>query len=138
MSLDFDLTEIPDYENVCYYPDGQMNVVTNAIIFAMMGTHTGGEITAKNAEEVFVRISILERIHGPYLTMKGGEPRPITLADVRAHVGLKTNAYSTGKRRFKDDIAASLFRVARTRARMQAKDAESGVDALKQSVGART
>jgi len=97
MSLDYNLTGIKDYEKVCLTEDDGRKVHsarTDSLIWATM--YIGMEqITEKNFEEFYIRLSIYERIFGAsvyrYVNMKR-EGVYITLADVKNHIGLKTNA----------------------------------------------
>jgi hypothetical protein len=49
------------------------------------------QITEKNYEEFYSRAALLEKLFGASL-LKGGEPRPMTLEDIKAYIGLSTNA----------------------------------------------
>lgn len=89
MSLDFRLSDIEDYENVCWLDEDQMNPVTKALIFATMAVGLSG-ITEANAEEFFGRLRVVESTQGTYLV--GAAPsRFITPEMVRQHIGLATN-----------------------------------------------
>jgi hypothetical protein len=115
MSLNWNVTGIENHDEVCWftadadYPDHGMvkgkqylAPLTNALIWHSLGTGIG-TIKAENAAEVYARISFVEALHGPSLR-KDGEPRPITIEDVQAHVGLTTNAS------FKDESRASFLK----------------------------
>jgi hypothetical protein len=92
-----------------------MNAVTNALIWMMMSLGVKGRITAMNVEEVILQVMIEQRLFGPTLRQKktGTDewmPRYITPDEVRAHVGLHTNAFgkSNTKRAFKEKIWKNL------------------------------
>ena len=69
--------------------------VTEVLIYGALMTGIG-EITDANAAEVYARFSFYEQLNGAFLrtSVLGAHdrPRPITVADIVAHVGLTTNA----------------------------------------------
>lgn len=107
MSLDFDLTKIKNWTEVCNMTsqhDIPMDGIkvgdrirrpkTSAIIWAMLaveGSKTGA-ITEENAEDIFKRIYIWERVVGALLQNDEG-PMYITFEEVKAHIGLSTNVF---------------------------------------------
>lgn len=103
MSLDWSLTEIKDYETLCWIapPEGDagqgdkvLNPVTNTIIWATMAVGIG-HLTENRAEEFHDRLTFIERLFGPMSKKLDEEGKivglPITLDDVKAHIGLRTN-----------------------------------------------
>jgi len=95
MSLDWDITEVEDYQNVCWIPDGEefrLNPITDALIWLSITTSIG-TITEENWKDVYRRIWLDEKLHGARLR-EGSDPRPITPEDVFKHIGLRTNVYS--------------------------------------------
>jgi hypothetical protein len=110
MPLTWDTAEIENYEEVCFMHaeadmpahgieagDRMLNPVTNALIWASLGTGIG-KIKDTNAAEVYARIRLIEALHGPLLYRPGSKDG-ITLDDVRKHIGLTTNAAFTDKSR---------------------------------------
>lgn len=96
MSLDWKLTGIADYEKLCweYNDEGErtrLNPVTDAIIWYMMFTDIGWELTAKNADEFYKRIQFFNALNDSIITYGDGKPRTITLDEVKAHIGLHVN-----------------------------------------------
>jgi hypothetical protein len=99
MSLDWDISDISNYEKVCWLSvtdpaeieelrnsrrmfsvpwretdDGVfqvLNPVTNALIWLMMSLGLKGEITAQNAEEAVLQVMIEQRLHGALLQVRG-------------------------------------------------------------------
>lgn len=68
-----------------------LHVVTDALIW-VLGLFVGiPEINEKNAEKVFLRIRIYEKVWGPFLTGKPADSPYFTWEEVHSHVGLKTN-----------------------------------------------
>jgi hypothetical protein len=112
MSLTYDLTTVKDrkekYPNKAH-EDGEesMNDITHMLIFSSMVTGIG-EITSKNAQEVFSRIRMSEMVHGGYFHDANGGRRNITLQEVTDHVGLKTNAGNITKAKFHGWIIRAL------------------------------
>lgn len=90
MSLDYDLRKV----DAAIRTDAEWPV-TQAIIFLTMSIGMG-EITATNVFDFAVRVHAAEAVMGPWVhTMSEGAavPRPITVADIRARIGLKTNVF---------------------------------------------
>ena len=100
MALTYDLTAIPDYAQVCYTEDGTLAPVTHALVMLMLHLGLRGSITAKNAEEAVIQVAATQRAFGAQLREQDDDgrwtiPRFITPDEVRAHVGLVTNANVT-------------------------------------------
>lgn len=73
----------------------RMNPLTNALIWATMSVRLGS-VTAENYGEFWLRINLLERLSGHFMSQRdeagdGFEARPITLEEVKAHIGLGCN-----------------------------------------------
>ena len=98
MSLNYDLSEIEDWENRCRVlrDDGTLSHVlsgiTEALIFATM-TIDLGEITQKNHIEFYTRMMMYK-----FITPRAFEG--VTLDDVKAHIGLTTNVMNTTPLKF--------------------------------------
>lgn len=86
-----------------------MDPKSDAMIWHTLNTGIG-TITPLNAAEVYARIALVEELYGPSLRMPdekdGGKLKPyyLTIDDVRAHIGLVTNAS------FKDESRASYLK----------------------------
>ena len=106
MPLTWDVTEVENHQQITTLVaerddpaygvkagQEQWHPVTMALVWHSLSTGIGS-ITEKNADEVYARIELCERLHGPTLRDKDGE-RPITPEDVRAHIGLHTNVGQT-------------------------------------------
>ena len=128
MPLHWNLTKIADHEKVCYDDrDGKkyMNPVTETLIYHTM-TVGINQITEKNVEEFFLREeavatvlgaplvkssdlcssdgTVLEEGRGPFENVK------ITLAEIRQHIGLHTNASNMTLAAFKKHMGEVLWR----------------------------
>jgi len=101
MSLNWDLTNVKDYEKLCYIeldeineetgkPYCQLQPLTNALIWAGIPVGLNG-ITEDNYVEWWHRLAALQSWHGAYLMDADGNDKVITLADVKAHIGLDVN-----------------------------------------------
>jgi len=103
MPLTWDLGEIQDYENECFIKveedmpmrglkagESVLSPITNALIWHTLNVGMGA-ITPDSAPEFFARVKLVEMLYGASLRDAEGE-RPITMDDVRQHIGLKTNA----------------------------------------------
>ena len=104
MSLDYNLTAIKNYREVCWLPDPTegakdgaviLNPVTQALIFGAMAIGIG-EITPATAEEFWQRVAMEEKINGSWLKQEQDGTmvdRLLTPADIYAHMGLRTNVF---------------------------------------------
>lgn len=102
MSLNYDLSKIKDSDTVCWTPDPDrpdkkiMNPVTQALIFGAMAIGIG-EITPRTAAEFWQRVAIEEKVNGAWLKQVDDNDnrtdRPLTPADIYAHLGLVTNVF---------------------------------------------
>lgn len=101
MALNYRLTNIKGWEELCYtVATEDMNnffvyakkgekiiqPITNALIFATLAVGMG-EITEENYHEFWARVAAWEGVGGAFLI-----GHRITLLDVKAHIGLWTNA----------------------------------------------
>lgn len=96
MPLTWDVTKVIDHESVCFNEDGSVKLATEAIVFYTMPLGLG-EISVDNAAEFYGRVKLYEALYGPLMRDGDGEPRPLTLEEVRAHVGLTTNVAKESK-----------------------------------------
>jgi len=100
MALEWDVTQIEDHKSLVWPEDRKdredsMNPVTKALIFHMMSAGFTG-ITEDNYAEVTMRIAAWEAVMGTSISDREDDsdewsPRPITVADVKRHIGLRTN-----------------------------------------------
>lgn len=117
MPLTFDLTNIRNYEEVCYVwkkapegvtaekasatgrrvqprPDGLywkvLNPVTEGIILITAPLNIG-QITEENAAEFWTRLRILEKMNGPIFIHPKDGPKFTDAMTVEQHIGLYTN-----------------------------------------------
>jgi hypothetical protein len=95
MSLNYSLTDIKDHETLCWaeLEDGRVRMKprTEEIIFSCMAVEIG-KITEENYKEFYYRLKLWD-------TLSMFENRnTIPLEDIKAHVGLSTNVYPSGKR----------------------------------------
>lgn len=126
MGLHWNLTDIADMDNVCFeeadhdsrmggYKKGDriMRSVTNALIWATIPVGLGS-ITAENMALFSKRLRVYESAFGAFLQEKkeGGRwgDRFITDADVKAHVGLSTNASRLTDAKFRAQVMERLER----------------------------
>lgn len=121
MALTWDVSKIHDYENVTSIVaeedlpsygvkagETMWNPVTTALVWHSLSTGIG-DITEENADEVYARIALVEKLHGANL-IRDGKPRYITPEEVRAHIGLTTNVFPVETRaKFLKRQAASFL-----------------------------
>lgn len=103
MSLDYSLEEIKDFRVVCLTEDGEVSQVTTAIIFETIVTGIN-RITKSTVSEFLWRSKVISLTkESPLLevmTKDGPTGRDLTLDEVKAHVGLKTNAAPLSRWKF--------------------------------------
>ncbi len=93
MSLNWNCEAVEDFDNVCMKEDDTLSNLTETLIWA--GASVGyGEITKKNYVNYHKRMAFIEAMRGVYLrTEVRGKvvDRPITVNDIKKHIGLHTN-----------------------------------------------
>lgn len=112
MALTWDFHNIKDHKTLCWLepedPQSRMNPITEALVWMtlIVGIY---EITEKNYMEFYFRVSFEEKLNGSFLT-NSKDPKqkvpPLTLEQVKSHIGLRTNAGSYTKSQF----ALKLFK----------------------------
>jgi len=114
MSLNFDLTGIENYKELCWEPThrggDRLNPITETLVFAAQIVGVA-DINDKTKGEFFRRLSMLEHVGGSFVqksTPKGSVMLYITRKDVDAHVGLKTNADIKTKTQFNKVIIRTV------------------------------
>jgi hypothetical protein len=130
MSLNYELGEIPNYKEVCFYdvkddegkPARRMKGVTESLIWLTIPC-LFGVITEKNHVEIYRRIHAYEHARGAMRFDKEGNPVYVTLADVKAHIGLRTNVSTESEAAFKRELLARMFRDADNAIAKEQRDA---------------
>jgi len=96
MSLNWNLSEVTDYETVCFYGEGndqQMRVSTDRLIWGAMSVGMN-KITKENYREFASRMSQLN-------VARGWPANQSEILDsAKAHIGLWTNASSMSESEF--------------------------------------
>jgi hypothetical protein len=94
MRLIWDLSNIKNYESVCWVDgdegDIRLNPVTETLIYATLSVGLGS-ITEKNLDEFVGRFRVMERLQGPFMRNGDGSDSRLTDDELAAHVGLVTN-----------------------------------------------
>jgi hypothetical protein len=121
MSLNWNLSEIKNHDDLCWNEDETMNPVTHTMIFATMIVGLHG-ITEKNVGQFAARLELYQNLHGELMIGPDG-PVAVTTEDVIDHIGLRCNVSDETdaawiKRTVTDDLK-------RNGARYQRKFAES-------------
>ncbi len=126
MPLNWRLSKIHDYEKLCWEPDpdapndperNRLKPLTNSLIWATIPVGIN-QITEKNFEKFFLRLSAIEQVSGTFLNEIRDDKiveRPITLAEVKQHIGLWTNASSLTDAQFRGNLAQRAMREAQQR-----------------------
>lgn len=107
MALHYDLSAIENNASVCFKADGGMKPITSILIHYMLIIDLPA-ITRENVAEAYARIAMYERI----TSHLSNGANNITLADVVAHIGLKTNTSNSSRaewlKRVKDWVKRDL------------------------------
>ena len=112
MALHFYYGDIEDWENVCFHPgeDGKMKTVTDGLIWSTISVGID-RITKNNWRDYFIRLYSIECVLGPYRHKLKNKIRVeifYTPEEVKAHIGLSTNASSKNKREFSEFLRKQL------------------------------
>ncbi len=93
MSLDFDFSKVPLYEEVTTDPTDPTKWHPVADALVRLSLHCGyAEITPKNVDKVIDRIMAYQVVLGAYLHPDDGGEIYIMPVDIRRFVGMRTNA----------------------------------------------
>lgn len=98
MSLSYELTDINNYERLCWEDlNGEqvLSNVTEAIVFATMYVDIG-TITKANADEFYIRYDMFCRASG--MTNR------LSISDIKDHIGLRTNVSTETKAKFQQKV----------------------------------
>lgn len=87
----------------------RLTVTTNTLILATMSVGMG-HITEKTVREFYTRLRMLETAFGAYRLDGEGNPRPFTYDEVKAHIGLWTNAGTETNGAFNKRLTTNLRR----------------------------
>ena len=89
----------------------RMSPLTHTLVTATMSINLG-RITEDNYVDFYTRLCCLEQVYGSLLSSAGQDgqrqPRPITLEEVRAHIGLTCNVADTTWFSFSQDLALRM------------------------------
>ena len=106
MALGWNVKSVKNMEEVCFNgPNGCMGSVTNDLIWTTM-TVGIGEITEDNAVEFFLRMLLIRDI---YSSTKSEGYDGVTLSDVKAHIGLKTNVKTLTRKAWTASLAKTVL-----------------------------
>jgi hypothetical protein len=87
----------------------RLTVTTNTLILATMNVGMG-HITEKTVKEFYTRLRMQETAFGAYRRDGAGNDHPFTYAEVRAHIGLWTNAGTETNGAFHKRLTTNLRR----------------------------
>lgn len=116
MSLNWDLTKIKNYEELCWEKNEddtvRLNPVTDSLIWISMAIGIG-KFTEEMAPEIYARISMYEKLFGAMMCKfgdNGKESVYLTPEDVNDHIGLSTNVSKDTMASFRKRIADNFIR----------------------------
>ena len=116
MSLNWDLTKIKNYEELCWEKNEddtvRLNPVTDSLIWISMAIGIG-KFTEEMAPEIYARISMYEKLFGAMMCKfgdNGKESVYLTPEDVNNHIGLSTNVGKDTMASFRKRIADNFIR----------------------------
>ena len=139
MSLNWNVAKVANSETVCFHiaehddeagrfakGDKRLNLTTEALIFATMGVGLGS-ITQANHLEFFGRLHLFEKINGGMRTVQTAPGvwgrQTFTLAEVRDHIGLTTNAGTESRTAWQKRLVENHIRSALYDAQRAERDA---------------
>lgn len=128
MSLTWDVSRCEDYRSLTTDAEAP---ITEALIFATMAIGMG-ELTETNFDKFATRLNVWAEVAGPLVTEAtddGLRPVPITVADLRRRIGLRTNVSTMTDARFKANIFRLLMDKARSTVERQKRAAERDAEA---------
>jgi hypothetical protein len=109
MSLNIDISRIADHDSVCFMPtdDGtrQWKPITTRIGFTTMVVDIG-DITEENAEEFYCRASLISDI---YSSASMDPEIPLTLDEIRAHIGMRTNVVTLTRKQWLAKVTKTVI-----------------------------
>lgn len=129
MGLHWNIESVEDCDTLCFDPildaerkptfdsDGKpcrgLKIETETLIFMTMSLGMRG-ITEKNWKEFFTRMDAWEKLFGAILTSldENGKrvPHPFTEEQIKAHIGLSTNASPLSDTQFRNHIWKTFTR----------------------------
>jgi hypothetical protein len=133
MSLDWSVRNVKDFETVCQEvadydaPNRGIKVgdriwkpITQGLVWATMAVGFSS-ITEANAAEFYGRLRLWELVSGSFVTTVEGDVL-ITLEDVRAHIGLYSNASKVSPTEFLTRLVKNAVEQAEARERRLARE----------------
>ena len=93
MALNFSVSNVTDYPTITTSPfdENKWHPVTEYLVYGLMSIGMS-EINAKNADEVFRRIAIHQKLYGPALQYhKPPTSIYLTIQDIKNHIGMNAN-----------------------------------------------
>lgn len=100
MALDFEYGSVKDWETVCVDADGNVEAITERIIWGTMMTGLY-EVKAENLDEWIIRITMLNKVEPGTLE--------VNLHDLQQRIGLRTNARPRTPAQFRKTIINTLL-----------------------------
>ncbi|CAB5220456.1 hypothetical protein UFOVP236_62 [uncultured Caudovirales phage] len=112
MSLDYNLTTIRSFENVCYTKNEAMNPITECLIFTTMSIGMS-RITKENYRQFYARMAAYHGVIGKPLVRYNEDTNvrekfAPTIYDVRDHIGLSTNASRKSDSQFMKQLTTNV------------------------------
>lgn len=108
MSLNVNVSKVANHDSVCFVGEGEgrkWRPLTTTIAFMCMAVDIG-EITEQNAEEWYCRACLINDL---YASASIEPPAEITIADIRAHIGMQTNVITMTRAKWISKIAKNAI-----------------------------
>jgi hypothetical protein len=118
MSLDWEIGDIEDYENVCWNENEQtgeknMSAITHSLIFSTIGIGIN-KITSENIYDFYNRSILIANVYGMPLNEfpEDGDiiRRNYTFEEIEQHIGLWTNASNISDKDFMKNMVKAQTR----------------------------
>lgn len=105
MSLDFNYSKVKNHDTLMFNEEDLMKPVSEVLIWRMMHTGIGWELTEENAAEFYARSKLLDALWGCLLIPK----RSLTVEEIRAHIGLTVNVSPETRASFTKRVTSAQF-----------------------------
>ena len=115
MPLHWDIGNIKDYKTICFTGEGddaRLKAVSSTLINLTMNIGID-HWTAKNIDEVLIRIRMFESIYGKLVYNIDTGENSLTNEVIRQHIGLHTNGGSFSFAKFKKHCIEAMERRAK-------------------------
>jgi hypothetical protein len=124
MALNWDLRDIANHKEVCWLGEGEerrLNPITDALIWYTLALDIG-DLSDANLDEFVFRMRTYDRLFRPLLIGPDREDRRLTYAEVKAHVGLRTNVSQVTRSKWMKRMVENFSRETARLVKLESED----------------